>query len=749
MLLMYSFIKNKIPLQIKRKIVLGFRAVSFFILSTIRRVKHVLLWQGRSWRSLISSFFEKKQGFCLATTRPQKKKISLQDVGVGLDVSSQLLEETLEVVVSPERKEFVAVERPVKGRAQKRIGLLGGRLDALDLSVDLLSLVDISRSDTLFLVFVDSGAARKSYSDLVEVLYDEHSHILFKVKNDYSDFFKFLNDSNLQIESFSERVFYLSTIDADIDDTVYGIADEYSDFLVKELSSRFSNSTSLSCLADYLVFLRVTISDRLVGWVRSVIFLERFIRSRNISRFYMYGGGGIDGNILAFCVPAEGSSVFNVNAASKLLRGDLRSFVSRHWQPASRSIVTRYEMSDAYEDSSDIILFVGNLKDPQYKETNEPIISALAGRAEKKIVVISSHAHQSESLENCHFVSPSLESDRFHAIDELNSLIDDVVDSFVLSGLDEGEREGLLRLYVAMNSRRSLQRLLRDCLDLKDQVDKVCSRSRVSAIASCPGRLWASQFLVGYLGPEVPSFEVQSGTLSMTSRYKRPNSKYILSVDDFSTRVYVDFLGVERVNVEVVGAPRIDSKLSYIRRYTQAESKTLIFGGGVEDKIICVATQPYGVEVMSSMVEVVADFVSKNLGWYLLISMHPNENSMYESSYRALLSSRLPQSRFSMSKGNIYHNLNASSKVVTYFSTSGLEAFCLDKDVFTYRPSSGAAVPFDLADLGVAFPFTSVDDFSSLMDRVRIEENMSEGLLRLKDGASIERICSAVLRAAQ
>lgn len=736
---MYSFIKKKTPLYIKRKVVLCGRFLKFFMLSMFAWGRFCLLVM----RNKIVGAIRVVKIFFTSFWAMFKKEQSFKKDFVSLGEQSASIEKTVDAVSSYKKPAVPLV--PIKLIKPKRVDLLSAKLSSLNRSVDLLLPIDVASSGS-FLVFVDSGAARKSFTELMDILLDRNARLLFKVKNDYSDFFTYLSDSDFLVDDFSERVFYLSTIDAEIDDVVYNIADSYADFFVKELSGKFSSSPNFSGIASSLASLRVTISDRLVGWVRTVVFIERFLRAKNISRFYMYGGGGIDGNILAFCIRGGEASVLKVNVASKLVLGELNAFVSRQWQPAVRSVVTRYAIVDACHGASNVIIFVGNLKDPQYKETNEPIISALSSKSRSKIVVISSHAQDFEAADNCQIVSPSLESDPFHAIDELNLLLDEVIDLFVLAGFEIGEHEGLVRLYSSMNSRRSFQRLFRDCLDLKGQVDELCSQATVSAIVSCPGRLWSSQFLVGYLKDAAPSFEIQSGTLSMTTRYKKPNSKYILSVDDFSSRVYVDFLGVEGSNVEVVGAPRIDSKLSYIRNYSQAESRALIFNGAIEDKIICIATQPYGVEVMSAMVEVVANFVAKNPGWYMLISMHPNENSMYESSYKALLSSRLPSSRFSMSKGNIYHNLNASSKVVTYFSTSGLEAFCLDKDVFTYRPFSDVSVPFDLADLGVALPFTNADEFSELMCRDRVEGDISESLLRLKDGASIERICSAVLR---
>jgi len=725
----YSFIKNKVPLNIKRKIVLSARSVLYFISLKTTKARQVVLALSKGERRFGAK---------------QSDKDCKRVLGDGFAPDSPSAKALVHEVMSDSSTPIQVVPQGKRNNTSR----LRDRLDYLGLTVNLSSLSDTAYANAPFLIYVDSGAARNKYSEIIRLAGCEFAYILFKVKADYSEFISSLVDANLSVEDFSARAFYLPTIDSTIDDMVYNIADEYSDMLLVELAERFSNSQYLYEISSYLKFLRVTTSDRLVGWVRSVRYVQRFVESRAISRLYMYGGGGIDGNILAFCINNVISSVVQVNAAARLQVGDLNNLVSRQWQPVNRSIVTRYAMSDEGQKSSDVIFFVGNLKDPQYKETNEPVIEALASKTNKNIVVLSSHPCQLEYSSNLSIISPVLESDLFQGIDELNSIIDDVVDDFVLAGLNICKDEGLLRLYSSMNARRSLQRLLRDCIDLKGQVDKVSSSCRVSAIVSCPGRLWASQFLVGYLGDTVPTFEIQSGTLSMTTRYKKPNSKYILSVDDYSSRVYIDFLGVEKAFVEVVGAPRIDSKLSYIRTFTSADSRELVFGEKKIDKVICIATQPYGVEIMASMVEIVAEFVARNVGWVMIVSMHPNENSMYENSYRSVLASRLDFSRYVISRGNIYHNLNASSKVVTYFSTSGLEAFCLDKDVLTYRPENGLAVPFDLAELGVASPFSNIESFTVLISEKRLGGSFSEGLSRLKDGNSIGRICHAVLEAA-
>ncbi len=726
---MYSFIKSKVPLNVKRKIVLSARSILYFISLKANKVRKVALAQSKVEREFGAEEIDKHS------------KEVLGDGSVPGSPSARALVEEVVNDSSIFIKDFSKAKRGKTSR-------LRDRLDYLGYTVNLSSSNDTVHANAPFLIYVESGAAKNKYSEIICLASCEFAYILFKVKADYSEFISSLVDANLSVEDFSARTFYLPTIDSAIDDMVYNIADEYSDMLLLQLAERFSNSQYLYQISSYLKFLRVTTSDRLVGWVRSVRYVQKFVEDRAVSRLYMYGGGGIDGNILAFCINNVISSVVQVNAAAGLQVGDLNNLVSRQWQPVNRSIVTRYAMSDEGKKSSDVIFFVGNLKDPQYKETNEPVIEALASKTNKRIVVLSSHPCQLECSSNLSIISPMLEGDLFQGVDELNSIIDDVVDDFVLSGFDICKDEGLLRLYASMNARRSLQRLLRDCIDLKGQVDKVSSSCRVSAIVSCPGRLWVSQFLVGYLGDSVPTFEIQSGTLSMTTRYKKPNSKYILAVDDYSSRVYIDFLGVEKTFVEVVGAPRIDSKLSCIRTFTSSDSGELVFGEKKKDKVICIATQPYGVEIMTSMVEIVAEFVARNVGWVMIVSMHPNENSMYENSYRSVLTSRLDLSRYIISRGNIYHNLNASSKVVTFFSTSGLEAFCLDKDVLTYRPENGLAVPFDLAELGVASPFSNIDDFTVLVSEKRLGRSFSEGLSRLKDGNSIGRICNAVLEAA-
>ena len=162
-------------------------------------------------------------------------------------------------------------------------------------------------------------------------------------------------------------------------------------------------------------------------------------------------------------------------------------------------------------------------------------------------------------------------------------------------------------------------------------------------------------------------------------------------------------------------------------------------------KVLCLATQPYGIDIMTNMVKIAFSFVSSQDDWFLLVSMHPNESSVFENSYKSILRHALIDGYATISHGNIYHNLNASDHVVTYFSTAGLEAFSLGKSVSSYRPADNLAVPFDLCDLGIAKPFTTTQELTNLILNKTEESNLSEGLKRLRDGKSVERITKYIL----
>ncbi len=627
------------------------------------------------------------------------------------------------------------------------------RREESQLSVDLIDVEDFLGAENLkSLLFVESAAAKFHYEQLVEFALDKQCFIVFRAKKDYLDFVDKAVSMSILLDDMSGKALYIPTIDPVLDESVYLQADSFAAEFINCLESEFIRTKQYEKFSSFLTSMQVGVSDRFVGWIRSYNFILNFAEMHAVEKFYIFGNRLVDNNLLAFAVgcsrkiPVAIVRFWCGKRFKSLSKAVMSDMVSRDWIPLDRFTTTRYHISDFCEQGESVFIFFGNLRDPMYKGTLLPVLKQFARKTNEKILVLLPYADALDDDNNSYtYILPSVEKDDASGMAEFNNCFDCALDAFSSSPLLKDAGSGLLSLYVALNARKSLHRLFRDSYGLMQEIDRTLLIANVSALISNPGRLWPSQFTVGYL-KSVPSFDIQSGTFSRSSRYKKPGSKHVLAVDDFSRAVYVDYLGVDGSNVEVVGAPRIDDRLSAIRAFTKEQSREVIAVCDADYKVLCLATQPYDIDLMSSMVRVACSFVELHDDWFLLVSMHPNENDAFANAYSSVLRSFDCSHRAVISRDNIYHNLNASDAVITYFSTAGLEAFCLDKPVLAYRPKDYSMVPFDLCELDVARPFVGLDDLSYLLNSPSERGGESQGLKRLKDGRSVERICDFILR---
>ncbi|MGG5872978.1 hypothetical protein [Pseudomonas peli] len=596
------------------------------------------------------------------------------------------------------------------------------------------------------LIFVESNSCVGRYRDLSRVLAAENIFLIFRSKSDY---LSFIGSCDYALACAGVRVLFVDGIDSELDEAIYCGADEAADEFLKLLIANFEGSEFFSRFSKYLPALRVSISDRLVVWVRGYLFLKSFILSRGISQFYVLPNRLASSRLL---LPALDSTSFldsgflsfdDVPAEAEV---NIEDIISGSFRKFKGTKVTRYDFDSLSNLDQEVCLLAGNLKASQYREAAVPIVNSLASCG-RKVIVLSPYADTSDCVfenDNVIVVSPEASADLDVEILAFNELFDRAIDDVSCNFSFACSDSPLFSAYLFLSSRAALHRLLRDSYCLMRDLDSSVFVHRVRSLVSLPGRLPISQFLVMYF-ESVSSFEVQSGPWSRSKRFKAPLSRYVLANDSFSRGIFVDYLGVESSRVLVVGSPRIDYKLSSIRGVGKAESRSVLFPSSLNSRVLCVATQPYNLLLMEGMVSEVAKFVaSSNGGWVVAVSMHPNESHSHECAYREVLSELILEGKAFIGRGDIYNNINASDAVVTYFSTTGMEAFCLGRPVYTYR-SSGYDVPFDLSELGVATVFSSSLDLKAGIDEGGGRLSVGE-LGFLKDGNSVMRIRDCILR---
>lgn len=611
----------------------------------------------------------------------------------------------------------------------------------LNFESSTISRVDSSKvifdSPGLSLIYADRLTDEKKLLFLSKVVENSKILIVFKSKYDLKKFVDYLGR-----DVDSDQVLFVPTIDSDIDNEIYSVSRGLADEFLGRMCTSFKAGDKFSGFSESISAMNVPVSDRIQGWIRCGLFIEKTIRKYKVQNFYFLSSFVSHMDLICFYIESRTGVASKIISTSKRVGSyTAQDLLSANWNLSWRPTISRYGVVDALKDKNSVVLYFGNLKDPQYRGTAKPILRSLSGFLEVPVVVLQSDRTDSElSFPNTDILVPDFE---LYGDDDIQDFIEKYDEAFskLIAGSDSDD-VGILNLFAMMNARRSLYRLLLDCYALKKDIDLCSANTTVKALVSNPGRLWISQYITNYLS-DTPSFEIQSGTLSKTLRYQAPHSKFILSVDDYSREVYCDFLGVDSNRVYVVGAPRIDDKLSKVRGVSPLESRKQV-SLPPNGELTCIATQPYGVELMTRMVGEVANLLQANQEHFLVVSMHPNETSEYEAAYRRVLGGFLESGQALISRGEIYHCMNASDNVVTFFSTSGIEAFCLKKRVFSFRPLDLESVPFDLCKLGVALPFSDSKELLHHLEGDVAARPSTIGLQNLQDGQSVYRICSFI-----
>lgn len=589
----------------------------------------------------------------------------------------------------------------------------------------------------LNLIYADRLNDEVKLSFLRSLVDDGRFLILLKSKYDFVKFEEYVGH-HIDLD----RVLFISTIDSEIDDEIYSKSQAVAEDFLDDMREAFGAGNSFPGFSESIRALNVPVSDRIQSGVRCGLFIEKIIKKYQVESFYFLSTIVSHMDLISFYVKSRTgvrSSIISTHCDG--ISYSVQELISSNWRLSWRPIISKYSIIDALKGKESAVLYFGNLKDPQYRGTAKPILNVLSESLRVPAIVLQSDKSDSDlRFNNTEILVPNFE---YYSGDDVQSFIDRYDEGFsrLISKIDNDDF-GFLCIFALMNARKALYRLLLDCYCLKKDIDQSCAQAKVRAIISNPGRLWFSQYLTSYLDG-IPSFEIQSGTLSKTRRYQAPHSKFILSVDDFSKEVYCGFLGIDSSRVHVVGAPRIDEKLSKVRSLSPQESRRQACLP-VQGELTCIATQPYGVDLMTRMVAEVVKLLEVRKSHLLVISMHPNETSEYEAAYRRVLGTYLDSGQAFISRGDIYHCMNAAENVVTFFSTSGIEAFCLKKRVFSFRPLDLESVPFDLCKLGVALPFSDSNDLLKHLEGDIAIRPSTIGLRNLQDGKSVSRICSFI-----
>lgn len=555
-----------------------------------------------------------------------------------------------------------------------------------------------------------------------------------------------------------------NTVDADYDDWLYG-----NSYKIAEAFVNFIKSSSYLLTKDKQAILReeaeralkITLHDRLVTLIRPYNAFINHCVENDVKQVDFVARGG--------------SNLKPIEELFKFFGLDTNFHIS-HLNAKAQNYIRKVSSDSKYNIKAELftlpplvkanklpilknnqLTVVANLKDNQYKYTVLPLIKELIdsfyinciGVYEPMDDSYIDEFQLSDKLRKRYFQSSKCNSTRERAsLAELNGSAKNIVDSSIRrlsTYVSSNDKEilpysSLISNYLSIYSPAILIYLER----FRKEVLKSIYRSK--AVLVIPGRYIESIISVEIAKKiGLKTFELQSGTISKSKRFITPSAEKIFCIDPFSKEVYTKFLGKSESSVIPVGSPKIDYSLSKVKNISQSVAFRRVFEGKevLNKKItILIATQPVGKTLMGKLLLCLFEALNSEKDVRIILKMHPNEGDEYSREYLAI-KNQFPDLEFLIidKDKSIYDCVQLSDIVCTYYSTVGLEAFCLGKKVISIN-STSEAPPFDLVALKVAESAHGPEDIKEIFKMFLEERNLerNDHLNYLKDGKSSERI---------
>jgi len=251
-------------------------------------------------------------------------------------------------------------------------------------------------------------------------------------------------------------------------------------------------------------------------------------------------------------------------------------------------------------------------------------------------------------------------------------------------GVDGGAASGLLSIisaYVPMKRR------LREFMATIASWEPVVGRA--SGVLVCPGRHVTGLAVIA-LGRRhgVPSYELQSGTVSASGRFVASTADTFFVNDEYSYDVFQNYLNMPPARLKLVGSPRLDAALRVARNTSVGAARRICYGEGVgrEEKVFLFATQPLEKGIACQIFEnVILAFGALPDSIKISVRVHPNEGEELLQAYSDILRRlNFPADRVIPSSYNGME-LKAAAGIVTFYSTIGLEGLALSGSATTLQ----------------------------------------------------------------
>jgi hypothetical protein len=543
----------------------------------------------------------------------------------------------------------------------------------------------------------------------------------------------------LQPDSEKAKVSFVEKISLEHDTAIFEQADILSEVILKQLIKTAESSKLKAFLKKFEEALLIRFRDLITPSVREEHYFKSFVESSKIKNVIIIGNK----------ISAEALASYDHNHEKPIAflssQGDLEIVSRRQSLDESDLMAFIEELPslapfDAYNpnaapDLEGHLLLVANLSDRQTWGNMLPLLPELAEESSLYIFPAPANMRRvSKSVSNYAdsdiqktLARPNVFLPKASKKKKILSLltIDNIDRKLITLAMNLHKKRPRLpwlrakhigfglksTRYAVLKSAKLIERALQHASHIAAAWEPVTSTS--GSVLVCPGRHLESTIITCMAKKyNIPTYELQNGTISASGRFVKPITNTIFANDEFSLDVYQK-LGVSRDRIKLVGSPRIDAGLAPLRQYTATKAKSEVFGQKLtkDRKVIMYASQPLGPEISPHLFRLVASAVKQLPNYTLLLRPHPSETKTDLEAYmRELANIGLSSSRFIISARHPLE-LQAVDVVCTYYSTMGMEALALNKPVVCVALDD-APIPFNLCQLGAIGPCQNIADLS-------------------------------------
>jgi len=570
-------------------------------------------------------------------------------------------------------------------------------------------------------------------------------------------------------QDLQKRIWPFSSMSIEHDDQIYGLSRSLAESFVG-----ICRSCSAAVYGDpdhfispYTVYAaEITMHDRFVAQLRPVMEFERHLQQEKAARVIYVPSPSSPSKIVFDLIERAANGIECEIYTDHLLRHK-RSILHTTDDPLDL-ILKNPRQLPAYSINPDEIekhsvFVVANVLDRQYENTFRPLLPKLLDR--RPVVALSHTVSDAPPwLASNDTAESNPKSFQYYgkAINPqpIELLADDLVFMRQLVrrvAIATGLRPDVGAKYDKLISSFVARIVLPLLYYIKQQQKLIESLlPKVSCVVVIPGRTLDAIIVTGLCKRwKIPTIEIQSGTLSYQRRYIEPSSDDVLAIEPFSAGVYEKFLGKPAQNIFVTGSVKIEYDLQDARALTKDAARTQIEPLAAlpgDARVLMLASQPVGLERALRIAEIAIKSCRGVDNLHLAIKPHPNETEKYLHGYRALAKKHKFERLLILQGAPVLPTVVASDVVATYYSTVGLEAFALNRDVICINPFDSPP-PFNLVELGTAAEVKDAKTAAKLLcDSLagqRIVTKSDPLLDRIRDGKAIERVRDHILLRAQ